>query len=42
MLDLDQTISRGLLWAHYTMDTMELIAEVVYLGKYMPLFGVEC
>lgn len=24
------------------MDTMELNAEVVYLGKYMPLFGVEC
>ena len=42
MLDLDQTISRGFLWAHYTMDTMELDAEVVYLGKYMPLFGVEC
>jgi hypothetical protein len=42
MLDLDQTISRGFLWAHYNMDTMELNAEEVYLGNYMPLFGIEC
>lgn len=48
MLDLGQSISRGLClgllyYGYYGYyGAMGLNAEVAFLGKYIPLFGVEC